>query len=240
MDPLRRVRLAFLPSDAAEAARGGAEIQGVPIRLSISFGMALGVTAGLFWFLWVLIAAREEGAVIAAIPRIDFSRLRHDTELQEVKRVKPQIDKPRPPPASPTVSASKAVSVTAGVDASSLAPSAVDFSGVAGGGLAGGVGASLGFGAGADRDAVPQVRIEPEYPPGARARRIEGWVTVRFDVAADGSTRNIVVVESKPARLFDRETLRAVGGWKYSPKIQDGKPVERKGIQMRIVFELDG
>lgn len=210
------------------------------VRIPISLALALCLNTGLFCFLWALIAAREEGSVIAAIPRIDFSRLKQDTELQEVKRVKPQIEKPQAPPASPTVSASKSVSVTAGVDASALAPSGVDFTGSGGGGLAGGIGAGLAFGAGTDRDAVPQVRIEPDYPPGARTRRIEGWVTVQFDVGADGSTKNIVVIDSKPTHLFDRETVRAVAGWKYSPKVQDGKPVERTGIQMRIVFDLSG
>lgn len=211
----------------------------VGLRLSVSVVVAWMLIVGLFWFLWLLIAARQQAHVVAAIPRIDFSRLKQDTELQEVKRVKPQIQKPEPPPASPTVSAGKSGGVAAGVDVSALAPPGVDFSGVGDVGAGGGgLGARLAFGSGTDRDTVPQVRIEPDYPPSARARGIEGWVTVQFDVGADGSTRNVTVVEARPPTVFDRETIKAVSGWKYSPKIQDGKPVERKGLQVRLVFDL--
>src|SRR5262245_49850004 len=113
----------------------------------------------MFFFMWTFISAREHGQVVAAIPRIDFSRLKLDSELQEVKRVKPEITKPTAPPSSTTVSASKNVSVTAGLDTSSLAPSGVDFTGSGGGGI-GGAGAALAFGTGSDRDCVPQVRID--------------------------------------------------------------------------------
>jgi protein TonB len=206
----------------------------------VSLCVAWLLTVGLFWFLWVLIAAREEGTVVAAIPRIDFSRLRQDTDLQEVKRVKPQINEPEPPPSSPIVTAAKSAGVTAGVDVSALAPPGVDFSGMGGTGQgASSLGAQLAFGGGTDRDTVPQVQIEPDYPPAAKARGIEGWVTVQFDVGADGSTRNVTVVDAKPLTVFDRATVKAVSDWKYSPKIQDGKPVERKGLQVRLVFQMN-
>jgi protein TonB len=208
------------------------------LRLSISFVLAWCLATGMFWFLWSFIAVREGGQVVAAVPRIDFSRLKADSELQEVKRVKPQIEKPAPPPSATTVSASKTVSVTAGIDSASLAPSGVDFGAGSGGGIAVAA-AALAFGTGSDRDAVPQVRIEPDYPPNARSRRVEGWVEVEFDVGRDGSTRNARVTAAQPQMVFEQATLRAIAGWKYSPMIEDGKPVERKGIKVRLVFDLD-
>ena len=190
----------------------------------------------LFWLLRTLISASGAFDEIQASPKIEFVRLRKDTELEEKKRVKPEIEKPEPPPKAETVNTAK-MSVIPGADMAALAPS-VDYSGV-GGGL-GGLGvAELSVSAGSDRDAVPQVRIQPDYPIQARQKGIEGWVDVKFNVGADGSVRNPVVVNAKPKQIFDRAALQAVKGWKYNPKIEDGRAVERKGLKVRIRFQLE-
>ena len=210
------------------------------LRLFVSFALAGGLMLWLFWLLAALIAPRTEGNVVAVIPRIDFSRLKRETELHVIRRVKPPIEKPDRPPAAPTVSASQSASGGLGVDVASLAPASVNFGGIGAGGTGGtgSLAANLTFGAGNDRDAVPEVRVNPDYPPGARARRVEGWVTVRFDVGADGSTENIQVVAAQPEGVFEQATKQAVAGWKYSPKIEDGKRVERKGLEVRLKFSL--
>jgi periplasmic protein TonB len=190
----------------------------------------------LFWLLRTLIGASGAFDEIQASPKIEFVRLRKDTELEEKKRVKPEIEKPEPPPKAETVNTAK-MSVIPGADMAALAPT-VDYSGV-GGGL-GGLGvAELSVSAGSDRDAVPQVRIQPDYPIQARQKGIEGWVDVKFNVGADGSVRNPVVVNAKPKQIFDRAALQAVKGWKYNPKIEDGRAVERKGLKVRIRFQLE-
>ena len=208
-------------------------------RLPISALLALATTVGLFWALGTLISARTELELVTAIPRIDFSRLKADTELEEIRRVKPQIDKPLPPPSSPTVASSKVASVAAGLDTQALAPAGVDFGGSGDGGILTGGGQAIAYGGGTDRDAVPQVRIDPDYPPAARDRGIEGWVVVRFTIRIDGGTKDISVVSAKPERVFDQAAIRAIAGWKYQPKIQDGKPVERSGMMIKLKFELD-
>ena len=190
----------------------------------------------LFWLLRTLISASGAFDEIQAPPKIEFVRLRKDTELEEKKRIKPEIEKPEPPPKAETVNTAK-MSVIPGADMAALAPS-VDYSGV-GGGL-GGLGvAELSVSAGADRDAVPQVRIQPDYPIQARQKGIEGWVDVKFTVGADGSVRNPVVVNAQPKKIFDRAAIQAVKGWKYNPKIEDGRAVERKGLKVRIRFQLE-
>ena len=78
---------------------------------------------------------------------------------------------------------------------------------------------------------MPQVRIQPDYPIQARQKGIEGWVDVQFTVGADGSVRDPVVLGAEPKAIFDRAALQAVKGWKYNPKIEDGKPVERADLQ---------
>jgi protein TonB len=208
-------------------------------RLPISFLLSLCTTVGLFWALGVMISGRQEAQFVTAIPRIDFSRLRADTDVEQIRRVKPEINKPEPPPSSPTVTASKTASVAQGLDSSALAPAGVDFGGSGEGGLATGGAPQLALGGGSDRSAVPQVRIEPDYPPQAKERGIEGWITVRFTVAKDGSVKDVVIVAAKPERIWDRNTIRAVSNWKYQPKIKDGKPVEQPGITIRLTFEMD-
>ena len=90
---------------------------------------------------------------------------------------------------------------------------------------------------GADRDALPLVRVPPDYPPAAR--NIEGWVQVRFSVTATGSVRDAVVVASEPGTIFDDAALEAVARWRYNPRVAAGVAVERVGLQTVISFELE-
>ena len=199
--------------------------------------MAWCISVGLFWMLRVLISGSGALDEIQAAPKIEFVRLRKDTAVEEKRRVKPEIQKPEPPPRAESVSTAEKVSVMPGADLAALAP-AVDTSG-AGGGL-GGLGASeLSSGGGVDRDAVPQVRIQPDYPIQARQKRIEGWVDVQFTVGIDGSVRDPIVLAAEPRTIFDRAAIQAVRGWKYNPKLQDGKPVERPNLKVRIRFQLE-
>lgn len=210
------------------------------LRFPIALVLALGVTVAMFWGLHALIGVSGAFEQFQAAPKIDFVRLKRDTVAEEKKRVKPEFAKPEPPPPSaPNVEMAKKTSVIAGTDIASLAPS-VDFS-AAGGGLGGGSGAAaaLAVGGGTDRDAVPQVRIQPDYPMSARQKGIEGWVDVQFSVGVDGSVRSPVVVASAPPQIFDSAALQAVKGWKYNPRIQDGKPVEKAGMRVRIRFDLE-
>jgi protein TonB len=196
------------------------------------------MSVGLFWSLRVLIGATGAFEAVAAPPKIDFVRLRRDTDVEEKKRIKPQIDKPEAPPDAPVVASSEKTSVAPGTDLAALAPS-LDFSGV-GGGIAGaGMAGELAAGGGTDRDAAPQVRIQPDYPMQARQKKIEGWVDVQFTVGADGSVRNPVVLNAQPKGIFEKAALQSVKGWKYSPRIEDGKPVERPGIKVRVRFTLE-
>jgi protein TonB len=191
----------------------------------------------LFWLLRTLIGVSGALDEIQAPPKIEFVRLRKDTDVEEKKRVKPQIEKPEPPPKAENVTTAEKLNVIPGADLSVLAPS-VSYSGVGGG--VGGLGAAqLAVAGGSDRDCVPQVRIQPDYPIQARQRGIEGWVDVRFNVGADGSVRNPVAVNADPKQIFDRNAVQAVKGWKYSPRIEDGRSVDCGTQKVRIRFKLE-
>jgi protein TonB len=91
---------------------------------------------------------------------------------------------------------------------------------------------------GVDRDAVPLVRIDPEYPQRELARGTEGWVQVQFSVTAAGTVRDAIVVTSEPRGVFDKAALEAIARWRYNPRVDRGVAVERVGLQTLIRFEL--
>jgi protein TonB len=57
----------------------------------------------------------------------------------------------------------------------------------------------------------------PRYPPDAFRSGTAGEVQVEFTVGTDGSVTNARVVHANPPRVFDREALTAVKGWRFQP-----------------------
>ena len=88
---------------------------------------------------------------------------------------------------------------------------------------------------GEDREAIPLVRIPPDYPPGANT---EGWVKVQFSITAAGTVHDAFVVDASPKGVFDNAALKAIARWRYSPKVEGGVAVERVGLETLIRFEL--
>jgi TonB family protein len=87
-------------------------------------------------------------------------------------------------------------------------------------------------------DVVPLVRINPQYPELALRRRREGWVQMQFDITDTGTVANAHVVSSSDP-MFDDAALTALRQWRYKPKITDGLPVARPGVQTIIRFQLE-
>ena len=85
-----------------------------------------------------------------------------------------------------------------------------------------------------DRDAQPLVRIPPIMPP--RAEK-SGHCKVRFDVSPEGAPFNVVSTFCTQ-RLFERASIKSVQKWKYNPKIVDGRPTSRSGVETKITFRL--
>jgi TonB family protein len=88
-----------------------------------------------------------------------------------------------------------------------------------------------------DADVLPLVRIAPEYPAEALEQRLEGHVILEFTVAADGTTKDISVIESS-APLFEHPSITALSRWRYSPRVIDGAKVERTEVRTVIRFAL--
>lgn len=100
-------------------------------------------------------------------------------------------------------------------------------------------GPSLESPAGADKAATPLVRIEPKYPPVAAREGINGWVQLRFNIAADGRVTDVRVLAAEPRRVFEQEAIRALKNWKYQPKLENGRAVAQSDLEVQLDFRLD-
>jgi protein TonB len=81
-------------------------------------------------------------------------------------------------------------------------------------------------------------RVDAQYPKDALRSRTEGWVELSFTVTVTGSVEGVEVANANPRRVFDREAIRALSQWKFTPRIENGKPVAAKARQ-RLEFNLD-
>ena len=69
--------------------------------------------------------------------------------------------------------------------------------------------------------------VAPEYPRLAANRGLEGWVDLEFTVAADGTTRDIVVADASQERYFRDEAIAAVRQWRFKPRIYMGQAIDQ-------------
>jgi protein TonB len=203
------------------------------LRFPIALVGALAISATLFGVLQAMTSVRSELGDVTSAVKIEFTRLRQDTEVEARKREKAERSKAQQAPPPPQVTAAR-TTLDPGEGAGDITAIATLVEQQAA--LSGDLSAS----GGADRDAMPLVRIEPEYPINARQNGIEGWAVVEFTVSAAGTVKDAVVVASEPGTVFDRAALSAVTKWKYNPKVVDGRPVERSGIKVRFDFEMEG
>lgn len=187
-------------------------------------GLSLLITFSLFFAMQALIAMDELELPPPTEPwSIGFERVIEDTEVQETIRAPERPTPPETPPALidfsvPSVGPGNLIAVLGPVEPE---PTSAD---------------TLAFRR--DSDAVPIVRVEPTYPARMAARGIEGWVELEFSIGKMGNVMSPRVTSSSNPG-FDRAALRAVRGWKYNPKIEDGEAVARDGIRVRLSFSLN-
>jgi len=201
------------------------------VRFGAAFAAALILVSGMFFFLHALVSARGGLADLKPAARIEFSRLRRDTEAQSRREDKAKLDMRAAAPVAPAM-------VMSGRNASAAAPVIVAPQKMGEAVATVQVKRMMVKAGGSDRDSAPLVRIEPTYPQRAAERGIEGWVLVRFTITPIGTVKDVVVVESNPPKVFDDAAVAAVSHWKYNPKIEDGVAVERRGVQTILRFQL--
>ncbi len=207
-------------------------------RLPISALLAALLTAAVFAGLRALTHTRHAVGEASAITKIEFIRLRREVEIEEKKREKPEREKPEQAPVTPTLAVAKEEGIDLGLDVQAIAAGlGAEFGSAAGTGGDGSRRGILALGGGlSDRDPLPLVRVDPQYPAQAERRGLEGWVQVKFTISTAGTVKNAVVVKSSNP-VFERNALSAVNKWKYQPQMADGKAVEAPGIQTLIRFK---
>lgn len=84
----------------------------------------------------------------------------------------------------------------------------------------------------------PITRLAPKYPPGMARKGAEGWVQVNFVVGKQGNVKEVVINDSSGIDGFEREAIRAIKKWKYTPAFVDGQPVEQCHNQVQMDFKL--
>lgn len=191
------------------------------------FGLAFGAAFSLllFWVMWSLVSKPVEDYEVKTATRVEFTRMRQDTEVAQKQEEKVKPDEPPPVPEIPQMSMSKG-SVESTV--AQLTP-VVD---------AGSAMSKMKMTAGSDRDIIPLVRINPDYPPRALSRGLQGWVIVQFTITATGTVKDPIVVDSSNS-IFNDAALKAISRWRYNPKVEEGVAVERVGVQTKLVFQLE-
>ena len=195
-------------------------------RLPLSLLVGAFLTLLMFWLMSSLISRPIDAESAREATRIEFTRMRKDSDVASKREEK--VERERPPPA-PEVPKMQFQTGSVDSNVASLTPS-VDARGTMSG---------LNISAGSDRDTIPLVRVPPDYPARAVNRGIEGWVLVEFTITGTGSVKDAKVVDSKPATIFNDAALKAISRWRYNPKVENGQPVERRGVRTIIRFDLE-
>ena len=199
-------------------------------RFPMALVGAVLITMALYAFLHALISRRGGLDDEQAVVKIEFTRLHAESEVEKRKPDKVKQEKAEVAPPPPDIQIARSTADLGQGEGMGAIQTMVEAQTKSMGSLNQG---------GGDRDAVPLVRIDPDYPMQARQRGIEGWVVVEFTVSTAGTVKDAEVVASEPGNVFDRAALNAVRKWKYNPKMQDGKPVERSGVKVRLDFEME-
>jgi len=80
-------------------------------------------------------------------------------------------------------------------------------------------------------------RVQPAYPPLARAARIQGQVLLQAIISKSGTIENLQVLSGHP--MLVHAALDAVRQWRYRPYFLNNEPVEVE-TQVTVNFILSG
>jgi protein TonB len=187
--------------------------------------LGLILTVAVFWSLWALITRGHGTFELRPAVRIDFTPLRHDTQT-ESKRDRQERPKPQQVPEMPDMTRTNFEAGESNANFNMNVGSDVSMGNITVSG-------------GSDRDIMPLVRIPPEYPRRAMSRGIEGWVQFEFTITPAGTVADVKVVDADPKGMFEDAATKAILRWKYNPKVEEGRAVERRGVRTILRFELE-
>lgn len=196
-------------------------------RIALGLPVAAAVTAALFLLMRALVFV-EPGELPKATDGLTFDIMPEVAIVDPVRPTPDQIDRLDPPPPLPVIDVQTAELPRE--DLSAIVGRIPEF------GAPTIEARNVNFGI-SDRNAQPLVRIAPNYPPRLLERGIEGACSMQFDVTPDGVPTNIVATACTNSG-FERDSIRAVERWRYSPKIENGVAVARRAVVTDINFRL--
>jgi protein TonB len=80
-------------------------------------------------------------------------------------------------------------------------------------------------------------RVNPKYPPKARANGIQGTVVLHAVISKEGDVVDLTVVSGDP--LLAKSAIKAVKQWKYRPYLLEGKPIQ-VDTEVQVNYTLSG
>jgi protein TonB len=89
-------------------------------------------------------------------------------------------------------------------------------------------------------DAVPNYRSNPlpKYPVLARQKRWQGVVWLLVDVSIEGEVEDLIVEQSCGHSVLDREAVRTVRTWSFTPATRAGQPTASQ-VRIPLRFRLE-
>jgi len=75
------------------------------------------------------------------------------------------------------------------------------------------------------------------YPPESRRIGEEGNVIVSLVIQADGTVKDVKVVQSSGIQRLDEAAVLAASSWRFKPATQDGKPVAYRWVA-QLAFKM--
>jgi protein TonB len=85
----------------------------------------------------------------------------------------------------------------------------------------------------------PGVERQPPYPASEQRAGVEGSVTVRLVIGADGRVKSVTKVSGTNDAFFRATERQALRHWRFKPAMIDGKPVESSQT-VTVQFQMMG
>ncbi|WP_461518286.1 energy transducer TonB [Porticoccus sp.] len=198
----------------------------VLLRYTVAAVLALLVTLALLLGMQGLIKPGDDTP--------DASETRKIADIWQPKRtIEEQLKTPKPDkPAEPEVLPPSPPDMQVNVDVPSTAVSMA---------LPSVAGLEIGLGGAFTRDSdyIPVYVPQPDYPPMALRKGLEGYAVVEVTITVTGSVRDIKLLEEFPAdRGFGKYALRAAEKLKYKPRVIDGVAEEVPGVLYKFSFKI--
>ena len=82
-------------------------------------------------------------------------------------------------------------------------------------------------------------KVAPTYPFPALVRKIEGYCVVEYTITIEGKVVDPVVLEDQcTSPYFAEPSLAAARGFRYKPRVENGKAMAVPGVQNRFTYKI--